>query len=81
MNKPNRLHQSVNTCRLGAVFQCPLVWYSAGDASWLSVQLVHEPSSATYFVDPLAASLPRLPPGVPDRLRCLARQAYLSAWV
>ncbi|XP_050559219.1 UDP-glucosyltransferase 2 isoform X2 [Spodoptera frugiperda] len=66
---------------LGAVFQCPLVWYSAGDASWLSVQLVHEPSSATYFVDPLAASLPRLPPGVPDRLRCLARQAYLSAWV
>ncbi|XP_022820252.1 2-hydroxyacylsphingosine 1-beta-galactosyltransferase-like [Spodoptera litura] len=66
---------------LGAVFECPLVWYSAGDASWLSVQLVHEPSSATYFVDPLAASLPRLPPGVPDRLRRLARQAYLSAWV
>nr|ANI22016.1 UDP-glycosyltransferase 48D1 [Spodoptera exigua] len=66
---------------LAGVFECPLAWYSAGDASWLSVQLVHEPSSPIFFVDPLAPSLPRLEPGVPDRLRRLARQAYLSAWV
>ncbi|PZC74579.1 hypothetical protein B5X24_HaOG200269 [Helicoverpa armigera] len=66
---------------LAAVFECPLVWYSAVDACWLNVQLVHEPTSPTYFVDPMARSLPAMPPSVPDRLYRIARQAYLSTWV
>lgn len=66
---------------LAAVFDCPLVWYSSVDASWLSLQLVHEASSPTLFVDPLAAALPTLPPSVWDRVYRIGRQAYLSAWV
>uniref|UniRef100_A0A2A4IT53 Glucuronosyltransferase n=1 Tax=Heliothis virescens TaxID=7102 RepID=A0A2A4IT53_HELVI len=66
---------------LAAVFECPLVWYSAVDACWMNVQLVHEPTSPTYFVDLLAPSLPAMPPSVADRLYRIARQAYLSAWV
>ncbi|KAJ8725328.1 hypothetical protein PYW08_003511 [Mythimna loreyi] len=66
---------------LAAVFDCPLVWYSSIDASWMSLQLVHEASSPTLFADPMAAALPTLPPSVVDRVYRIGRQAYLSAWV
>ncbi|KAJ8723040.1 hypothetical protein PYW07_004220 [Mythimna separata] len=66
---------------LAAVFECPLVWYSSVDASWMSLQLVDQPSSPTLFVDPMAAALPTLPPSVVDRVYRIGRQAYLSAWV
>ncbi|XP_068629748.1 UDP-glucosyltransferase 2-like [Battus philenor] len=65
---------------LAAVYDCPLIWYSGGDASWQSLQLVHEPSAAAYSAVPQFQKAPSLPFTVGEKIQQQLLQMYLAAW-
>ncbi|RVE42279.1 hypothetical protein evm_013066 [Chilo suppressalis] len=65
---------------LGSLFNCPLVWYAAGDACWASLQLVHELPSPAYSVGPHSHHLPSIPFTINDRITQLWQQLYFGFW-
>lgn len=74
------LLHTVYVCRLAAVFDCPLVWYSSSDLSWQSLRYVHEASSAALAVDSQSPRAPAPPLDTGDKLRQLMLQLYLTGW-
>lgn len=66
---------------LAAVFECPLIWYTACDASWMTSQLMLEQTSPVYSTDLLSSEAALPPYGFRERVMRLARQVYLSGWI
>lgn len=65
---------------LAEVFECPLIWYSPVDATWMNLQLVHEAPNPAYAVDLQASNMASEIPSVIERVHRIWRQTYLTAW-
>ncbi|CAB3234814.1 unnamed protein product [Arctia plantaginis] len=65
---------------LAEVFECPLIWYSPVDATWMNLQLVHESPNPAYAADLQASNKASEIPSVTERAQRIWKQMYLTAY-